>query len=142
MPYPRVVEDPVADRNQLLQGLLALLWVVAVSAMKHPRGPLVEFAVDAHVAQSPNRVGRRGRLGSSDMHPNEALLRREYEARAAGDDSGIADGLADDVVWHVPGRSVIAGDYRGRDQVMGYVRKRRELAAARSRSQCMTFGER
>jgi ketosteroid isomerase-like protein len=63
------------------------------------------------------------------MHPNEALLRREYEARAAGEDSGIADVLADDVVWHVPGRSVIAGEYRGRDEVMEYVRKRRELAA-------------
>jgi hypothetical protein len=31
-------------------------------------------------------------------------------------------------VWHVPGRSAIAGDYLGRDAVMRYVRLRRELA--------------
>lgn len=63
------------------------------------------------------------------MHPNEALLRREYEARAADDDRGLVHVFANDVVWHVPGRNVIAGEYRGLDQVMGYVRTRRELAA-------------
>jgi ketosteroid isomerase-like protein len=64
------------------------------------------------------------------MHPNEALLRREYEARAAGDDRALTDVFADDVVWHVPGRSAIAGEYRGIDQVMEYVRRRRELVAS------------
>ena len=63
------------------------------------------------------------------MHPNESLLRREYEARATGDDRGLAHVFADDVVWHVPGRNAIAGEYRGLAQAMEYVRKRRELAA-------------
>ena len=63
------------------------------------------------------------------MHPNEALLRREYEARASGDDRALAEVLADDVVWHVPGRSAISGDYRGIDEVMEYVRRRRNLVA-------------
>lgn len=62
------------------------------------------------------------------LHPNEALLRREYAARAAHDDRGLSDVFAEDVVWHVPGRSSIAGAYRGIDEVMGYVRRRRELA--------------
>jgi ketosteroid isomerase-like protein len=62
------------------------------------------------------------------MHPNEALLRREYAARAAHDDLGLAAVFAEEVVWHVPGRSAIAGDYRGIDEVMEYVRRRRELA--------------
>jgi hypothetical protein len=61
------------------------------------------------------------------MHPNEALLRREYEARAARDDRALTKILADDVVWHVPGKSAIAGEYRGVDRVMEYVRRRREL---------------
>jgi hypothetical protein len=65
------------------------------------------------------------------MHPNEALLRREYEARAARDDRALAEVLADDVIWHVPGRNAIAGDYRGIDQVMEYVRRRRELVDGR-----------
>ena len=62
------------------------------------------------------------------MHPNERLLRQEYEARASGDDVSLADVFADDVVWHVPGRSAISGDYRGKEQVMAYVQRRRELA--------------
>ena len=35
--------------------------------------------------------------------------------------------LADGVVWHVPGRSAIAGDYAGRAAVLEYFRRRRAL---------------
>ena len=38
--------------------------------------------------------------------------------------------LAEDVAWHVPGPSAIAGDYGGRDEVLGYFLTRRELARA------------
>ncbi len=38
--------------------------------------------------------------------------------------------LTEDVVWHVPGRSAIAGDYRGRDEVLRYFSRRRKLADA------------
>jgi len=37
--------------------------------------------------------------------------------------------LAEDVVWHGPGRSAIAGDLRGRGDVLRYL-ARRELARA------------
>jgi uncharacterized protein len=62
------------------------------------------------------------------VHPNERLLRQEYKARASSDDASLADVFADDVVWHVPGRSAISGVYRGKKQVMAYVRRRRRLA--------------
>jgi ketosteroid isomerase-like protein/L-amino acid N-acyltransferase YncA len=61
------------------------------------------------------------------MHPNEQLLRNEYRARADRDDRLLAEVLADDIAWHVPGKNLIAGEYRGRDQVMEYVRRRRAL---------------
>jgi ketosteroid isomerase-like protein len=61
------------------------------------------------------------------MHPNERLLRDEYRARADREDPLLADVFADDIVWHVPGKNAIAGEYRGRDQVMEYVRRRRAL---------------
>jgi ketosteroid isomerase-like protein len=61
------------------------------------------------------------------MHPNERLLREEYRARANRDDRSLADVFADDIVWHVPGKNAIAGEYRGKDQVMEYVRRRRAL---------------
>ena len=38
--------------------------------------------------------------------------------------------LADDVVWHVPGRSAIAGDFVGRAAVVEYFRRRRALTGA------------
>ena len=47
---------------------------------------------------------------------------------AGGDVEPVAELLAPDVVWHVPGTSPIAGDHRGRDAVIAYFRKRRALA--------------
>lgn len=38
--------------------------------------------------------------------------------------------LTENVVWHVPGVSAIAGDYHGRDEVLRYFARRRELADA------------
>jgi ketosteroid isomerase-like protein len=38
--------------------------------------------------------------------------------------------LAEDVVWHVPGRSPIAGDHTGRAAVAEYFRRRRALTGA------------
>ena len=35
--------------------------------------------------------------------------------------------LTDDVVWHVPGASAIAGEHRGVDAVLEYLETRREL---------------
>jgi acyl-CoA thioesterase FadM/ketosteroid isomerase-like protein len=49
----------------------------------------------------------------------------------AGDDrQSVEDLLADDVVWHVPGSNPIAGDYRGKDAVLGYFRRLRSLTGA------------
>jgi ketosteroid isomerase-like protein len=38
--------------------------------------------------------------------------------------------LANDVTWHVPGAGALAGDYRGRDDVLRYFARRRQLADA------------
>lgn len=52
-------------------------------------------------------------------HPNVALLRSGYAAFASGD-LAILDALfADDVVWHVAGRSPLAGVYKGKEQLFG-----------------------
>jgi uncharacterized protein len=42
----------------------------------------------------------------------------------------VARLLADDVGWHVPGASAIAGEYRGREEVLAYFARRRELVDA------------
>jgi ketosteroid isomerase-like protein len=62
------------------------------------------------------------------VHPNEQLLRQEYEGRALGDLDQVAQTFAEDIVWHVPGRSRISGIYRGRAEVLQYVRERQRLS--------------
>jgi ketosteroid isomerase-like protein len=39
--------------------------------------------------------------------------------------------LSDDVVWHWPGRSSMAGDYRGRDEALGLIRGFHRLTQGR-----------
>jgi ketosteroid isomerase-like protein len=51
-------------------------------------------------------------------HPNASLMRQGFEALNSGDTQWLADHLADDVVWHVGGNSKMAGEYRGKEQVM------------------------
>ncbi|SRR6266487_3223128 len=58
----------------------------------------------------------------------EEFLTRQREMYAGGNLAAVEELLAEDVVWHVPGTSPIAGDYRGRVAVTGYFRLRRELA--------------
>jgi YbgC/YbaW family acyl-CoA thioester hydrolase len=58
----------------------------------------------------------------------EEFLTRQREMYAGGDLAAVEELLAEDVVWHVPGTSPIAGNYRGREAVAGYFRLRRELA--------------
>jgi ketosteroid isomerase-like protein len=51
-------------------------------------------------------------------HPNEDLVRRGYEAFAAGDVATMTELLDENVVWHTPGRSSISGDQKGRDATL------------------------
>lgn len=49
---------------------------------------------------------------------NEEIARKAYRAFEEGDVQAVMDSLADDIVWHVPGKSSIAGTYKGKQQVM------------------------
>jgi uncharacterized protein len=53
---------------------------------------------------------------------NEALVRRLVAALQQRDIAELGAVLADDVVYHFPGRSAMAGTYRGRDEVLGVFR--------------------
>jgi hypothetical protein len=55
---------------------------------------------------------------------------RQNEFYAGGEQGPAAEFLAEDVVWHVPGRSALAGEHRGRDEVLRYFASRRDLARA------------
>jgi uncharacterized protein len=51
---------------------------------------------------------------------NATLMREGYEAFAAGDLDRVREMFDADIVWHEPGHSSIAGDYRGVDAVLGF----------------------
>jgi uncharacterized protein len=53
-------------------------------------------------------------------HPNEDLVRRGYAAFGTGDIPTLNELFADDIVWHVGGRSPITGEYKGKSAVFGF----------------------
>jgi uncharacterized protein len=62
-------------------------------------------------------------------HPNEDLVRRGYEAFANGDMETMRQVLDPDVIWHAPGRSPLAGDYRGVEEVLTFFGRSMEITA-------------
>lgn len=61
-------------------------------------------------------------------HPNQDLLRKGYEAFSKGDMDTIRELFAPDIVFHAPGKSPVAGDYKGIDEVLGFFGKTAELS--------------
>jgi hypothetical protein len=54
-------------------------------------------------------------------HPNIAMIRRAYEVWSE-DLEASREFIADDIVWHVPGRGRFAGDVRGIDELFAFFR--------------------
>jgi uncharacterized protein len=52
-------------------------------------------------------------------HENVAVMQRAYEAFNSGDMNTLTE-LMDETVWHVPGQSSMAGDYRGSGSTLAY----------------------
>ena len=61
----------------------------------------------------------------------DAFLAAQREMYDGGSVDPVSELIADEVVWHVPGTSPIAGDYRGKEAVLDYFRARRAMAAGR-----------
>jgi predicted ester cyclase/ketosteroid isomerase-like protein len=58
----------------------------------------------------------------------DELHRRQAAMYAGGPVDPVAEMLAENVVWHVPGKSPIAGEHRGKQAVIEYFGTRRRLA--------------
>jgi 2'-5' RNA ligase len=101
-------------------------------------------AVDVHCSRVTlyrSRLGSSGaryeplsvvELGSAPDAADPLSLVRRFHAEQArlycgGDVDGVRELLADDVVWHVPGASAIAGEHRGAEAVLAYMDARRRI---------------
>jgi ketosteroid isomerase-like protein len=63
-------------------------------------------------------------LAASDLE----LMRTAYDALVSGDIPLLFGLMDDDVAAHVPGRSQVAGEYAGKQAVLGYVATLGELS--------------
>jgi ketosteroid isomerase-like protein len=54
------------------------------------------------------------------MGTNSENTKKAYAAFGAGDIATLTELIAPDCIWHVGGRSQLAGDYVGHEQILGY----------------------
>ena len=59
---------------------------------------------------------------SETEHPNAALVRRVFAAFGK-DPMAVSAAFARDIVWRVPGHTVMSGEYRGRRDVVEFLRR-------------------
>ena len=52
---------------------------------------------------------------------NEAIVRRIFDAFARSEGFALRGLFAEDAVWNVPGSGVMAGVYRGRDEIFRFL---------------------
>ena len=52
-------------------------------------------------------------------HPNAIKLKNAHEAFQKGDLDALFGLMAPDITWHMPGVNVLAGDFVGREAIMG-----------------------
>jgi ketosteroid isomerase-like protein len=55
-------------------------------------------------------------------HPNAALVRRVFAA-FGNDAKAVSAAFTRDIVWRVPGHTVMSGEYRGRRDVVEFLRR-------------------
>ena len=64
---------------------------------------------------------------STGEHPNATAYRRTADAFRARDFDAIRSLVAEDVVWHVPGRNSMAGEIRGLDELVAWLGRLSDL---------------
>jgi ketosteroid isomerase-like protein len=61
-------------------------------------------------------------------HPNIEVFKQVYETFTTGDMDRLAELIAKDFVWHVPGTNLISGEYTSREAIFGCFNKIFELS--------------
>lgn len=60
---------------------------------------------------------------------NVETLKTGYDAFDRGDVDTVMGLFADDIQWHVPGQSLVSGDYSGKEEVGGFFGKLMDLSS-------------
>jgi ketosteroid isomerase-like protein len=78
------------------------------------------ISTEANMSVSPAEHGRAA--------ANAEIITSAYEAFGRGDIPAVLETLAEDILWHVPGRGPLSRDYRGHDEVLGFFQHFTELS--------------
>src|SRR3970282_2240071 len=70
------------------------------------------------MSKACSSVGSRRRVAAAE---NEALVRTIFDAFAPQEVFALRGLFAEDAVWTVPGRVVMAGVYRGREEIFRFL---------------------
>ena len=62
-------------------------------------------------------------------HPNAVAVRRGFDRFGGGDVEALLSLFAPDAAWRVPGANAMAGEYRGREEILAFLRRTAELSA-------------
>lgn len=68
---------------------------------------------------------------------NATLVRTLIDEFSRGDLAAVATHFAPDAVWELPGRGVLAGEYKGPDAIIGFLARSFELSGGTLRLQVM-----
>jgi len=60
------------------------------------------------------------RSATETAEANRRLIEDAYAAFGKGDIPIVFQALDPDILWHVPGRGPLSGDYRGHEEVLGF----------------------
>ena len=74
---------------------------------------------------------------SAGVHPNEALARKLFDAFGRRDPVALGALFADDAVWRVGGATPMAGEYRGRREVLRFLASTARLTGGTYRSELL-----
>ncbi len=67
-------------------------------------------------------------MQTAQENPNVALLERGYKSFAAGDVPAALELLGDNIVFHIPGDNLLAGDHAGKPAVGEAFRRFKEMS--------------
>jgi ketosteroid isomerase-like protein len=62
-------------------------------------------------------ISREGIMAAAD---DLETIRAGYEAFGRGDIPAVLEKLDPEIAWHIPGRSPMAGTYKGYDEIVGF----------------------
>jgi ketosteroid isomerase-like protein len=71
--------------------------------------------------------------------PIEEVIALWFMSQARGEPEQVRAQLADDVVWHVPGKNLLSRDYHGPDEVLAFMARVRELSGGSARPQIISI---